>query len=409
MIGFQPQKQQLDAYSQKIWDVIVIGAGPAGSLCANLLADRGLAVLLVESKAFPRDKVCGGCLNRTALAVLDECGLTTLLHDIEAVPLKSIRLTCRRRSANWALPETVVVDRARFDQALANAAITSGATFLTEATAEIVGDVCRNATPQGESLREVRLKRKSESAVAQARLVVCATGLASSCLRRLPEFGSHVAAASRIGMGAVVADTTSNFPAGTLTMAVDTSGYVGVARLADGRLNMAAAVDARQLALASEPAELIGSVLRNCGFPVPEAVPHACWNGTPALTRSSSRVATERVLLIGDAAGYVEPFTGEGMGWGLLSAFLVAPLVVRAAHLWDEDVAVEWEQSLNGKVLREQWMCRLLSGILRRPQLTGGLLTVLRHLPRLSERLLTSIGRSPLTASSRRWSTRTLG
>ena len=52
------------------WDVIVIGAGPAGSMAARLLAGMNRSVLLIEAKKFPRNKVCGGCLNARTLNLL---------------------------------------------------------------------------------------------------------------------------------------------------------------------------------------------------------------------------------------------------------------------------------------------------------------------------------------------------
>ena len=62
------------AVSQK-WDALVIGAGPAGALAARQAALSGKRVLLVDSKSFPRPKVCGACLNGQALVVLQSVGL----------------------------------------------------------------------------------------------------------------------------------------------------------------------------------------------------------------------------------------------------------------------------------------------------------------------------------------------
>ena len=56
------------------WDVVVVGAGPAGALAAHGLASRGVRVLLVEQRHFPRWKVCGACLSPQALAVLEAAG-----------------------------------------------------------------------------------------------------------------------------------------------------------------------------------------------------------------------------------------------------------------------------------------------------------------------------------------------
>jgi len=61
------------------WDVVVVGAGLAGALAAHGLARRGVRVLLVEQRLFPRWKVCGACLSPQALAALDGAGLAGLV------------------------------------------------------------------------------------------------------------------------------------------------------------------------------------------------------------------------------------------------------------------------------------------------------------------------------------------
>jgi flavin-dependent dehydrogenase len=57
------------------WEVVVIGAGPAGSIAARECAKQGLRTLLVDKAAFPRPKVCGCCLNANAMATLERLGL----------------------------------------------------------------------------------------------------------------------------------------------------------------------------------------------------------------------------------------------------------------------------------------------------------------------------------------------
>ena len=66
------------------WDAFVAGAGPAGTTVARLLAARGLSVLLVDRATFPRDKVCGCCLNGVAVDALERTGLGGLLGDLGA-------------------------------------------------------------------------------------------------------------------------------------------------------------------------------------------------------------------------------------------------------------------------------------------------------------------------------------
>ena len=73
-----------EAAARRLWDVAVVGAGPAGSLAARELARRGAAVLLIDRARFPRYKVCGGCLNPRAIRQLEKAGLGNLTRSATA-------------------------------------------------------------------------------------------------------------------------------------------------------------------------------------------------------------------------------------------------------------------------------------------------------------------------------------
>src|SRR5262249_46295116 len=124
----------LSTATARVWDVVVIGAGPAGSLAARELARRNCTVLLVDRAAFPRWKVCGSCLNGRALAMLDEAGLGDLPERNEAVPLSAFHLAGGGRAATVSLPGGVALSRSRFDAALVEEAIREGAAFLPQTT-----------------------------------------------------------------------------------------------------------------------------------------------------------------------------------------------------------------------------------------------------------------------------------
>lgn len=109
-------------------------------------------------------------------------------------------------------------------------------------------------------------------------------------------------------------------------MAVGRGGYIGRVGLGDGRTNWAAAIDAALLRGHGSPGEAIAELWRSAAPGEPEA-PASGWRGTPHLTR---RGVPERgpVFAIGDAAGYVEPITGEGMSWAIASGAGVVPCVM---------------------------------------------------------------------------------
>ena len=108
----------------------MIGAGPAGAVAARQLAQQGLQTLLVERQTWPRNKVCGGCLNGRALSVLKAIGLERTLNDSHAAPSTRLIVQARNKSAEVNLPGGVAINRLEFDAALVKTAIEAGATFL---------------------------------------------------------------------------------------------------------------------------------------------------------------------------------------------------------------------------------------------------------------------------------------
>jgi flavin-dependent dehydrogenase len=357
----------LDAAAAITWDALVVGAGPAGALAARQLATAGARVLLVDKKAFPRGKVCGACLNGQALAVLDAVGLGALVADLGGIALDEFQLRLAGRTTRLPLPAGAALSRARFDAALVGAAQAAGARFLPETQATVAASAAGvrrvHLVPQG---------RKS-SVSATARVVLLASGLGPPGMIAGAEDGpvarSEVAAGSRIGAGCVVDDFPDAYREGSIFMAVGRRGYVGLVRVEDGGLNIAAAFEGDFVRSTGRAGLTAASVLAEAGFPAIAALDHADWHGTVPLTRRTRPIAAEGVFLIGDAAGYVEPFTGEGMGWALTGARAVTPLALRAIALdrWDPSLARSWTAIHRKLVGRRQRLCRVLAILLRHP------------------------------------------
>jgi 2-polyprenyl-6-methoxyphenol hydroxylase-like FAD-dependent oxidoreductase len=174
---------------------------------------------------------------------------------------------------------------------------------------------------------------------------------------------------------------------GRIAMVLAQSGYVGISRIEVHQFNVAAAVD-RAVLLKSSPAEVVAGMFDGAGIEMPPEFSTAEWRGTPRLTSRPARVASERVFLIGDAAGYVEPFTGEGMAAALESAIAIAPLVVEASKGWTPVIAHRWE-SLHKRIVRDrQLTCRQLAWILRRPWAANAMLQLCRVIPGIAEQII---------------------
>jgi flavin-dependent dehydrogenase len=388
--------------------VLVVGAGPAGSVVARELARLGTRVLLVDRATFPRPKVCGCCLNAAGIAALRAAGLGHVLTELGAVPLRRVRLAAGRADADVPLPGGVAVSRDALDLALLREAAAAGATVRTGVRAAVEDDgeavrvqlsgydVAPTLPPADTRAGQLRspsppfpLKeagpRGLDSDLHPA-AVVLASGLPT---RTDPAPGSRLGAGVALPAGAVPAF----FSPGTIFMATGRGGYVGLVRLEDGRLDLAAAFDPAFVKTAGGLGPAAAAVLTTTRWPALPGLADAPWKGTPALTRTPAAVAGRRTFAVGDAAGYVEPFTGEGMAWAVAGAAALAPIVHRAAAGWDEAHAAEWRRT-HARIIRgRQGVCRAAARALRSPTFTAVAVRALALLPALARPVTFALNR----------------
>lgn len=363
----------MNALAKEVWDVAVVGAGLAGSLSALLLAERGLRVLLLDRATFPRAKVCGCCLNGNALAALRAAGLGDLVARLGAVPLRRVRLAAGPRQATLPLAQGVSVSRWALDAALLAEAQARGVTFWPGTPVRL----------DPEESGETRRLWRGQQPLA-ARLVIAADGLGGTLAGAAP-----AEPGSRIGAGAVLPGHPF-YQAGEIFMTTGAEGYLGLVRLEDGQLDLACALDREACRRAGGPAALAERLLQRAGWPLPAGLHEAAWRGTPALTRTARRLAGHRLFVVGDAAGYVEPFTGEGMAWALGSAVALAPL---AAQPWHPRAAQRWHLLHRRIVGARQLPCRFLAAALRRPWLMAACIAMLKRWPSLAQPLTRFLNR----------------
>jgi len=147
-------------------------------------------------------------------------------------------------------------------------------------------------------------------------------------------------------------------------------------------MDVGAALDPMAVKAAGGAGELAVQILRQAGFPVHRGLAALPWKGTPHLTRQAPRLGSERVFVLGDAAGYIEPFTGEGMAWALAGASQVAPLALHACRKgWDPSLLARWTSTYRRNVSRRQFVCRLTADLLRRRFTTQLMVRTLGTLP----------------------------
>ena len=360
----------------RLWDAVVIGAGPAGSLAARELARRGLSILLVDNNRFPRTKVCGCCLNLRALATLARAGLGDLVHRCRAAPLNCLTLAVSSSQARVPL-SGMVLSREAFDFALVQAAVEAGAEFLPETHATLV--------PVADPGHRITiLRQKGAETAVSSRIVIGAGGLGGTLLADDAQHHSFVESTSRLGAGTIAEHYPASYRSETVYMACAQGGYVGLVRLEDQRLNVAAAFDAGFVKHAGSLGRAAANTLAEAGFPGIAGLDRLSWHGTPRLTRQALRPAAHRIFLLGDAASFVEPFTGEGIAWALASALAVVQYALRACRDWHPALIWKWSDCYRQRIIRRQNLCRAAAYVLRRPKLVRFIVAALNRFPFLA-------------------------
>ena len=357
------------------YDVAVIGAGPAGAMAALHAARRGASVLLLEKRKFPRDKVCGCCVNGAALTAMETAGLSHLPRRLAAQPLRTIELRAGLFHATLRLPGSYSISRAALDTALVEAAVAAGAQFVDQVSAR--------PGPVDGSARAVSFGRES----VRARCLIVASGLGQHQRARGP---------GRIGLSNIVSASDAIYPAGAIHMACGAQGYVGLVRLEDNRLDVAAALDPAFIRARGGPAQAVRHVLESCRVPVPSGLSRGRWRGTPLLHQTRGQVADERLFVVGDAAGYVEPFTGEGIAWALAGGWAAGDL---ASRPWQAGAAALWASQI-AQLRRRQWTCKAVAALLRRPAASRAVIAALSIAPGLARPVVRGINRAVVMDSA---------
>ena len=294
------------------WDVIVVGAGPAGSAAAigALQADPSLRVALLDRSDFPRDKACGDGIAPHVLDLLDEAGVTDVVDGCEPVPRLSLRRGSLRVDApmarsTWVIPRTV------FDDRLVTAARRAGAVFLRCLVHQL--DVGPTITVNDTHTGRVVVGADGAHSVVR-RVIGVRTGPMAVALR-----GYTPTPRSRAGRQVIVFDTKRQPAYAWSFDRGDGWSNVGYGALLDQRTR-------------PTKATLLGRLESLLPGAADGAV---CWRGHH-LPLSSGRWAPPSgpVLLAGDAAELVNPMTGEGIYYAVATG-LAAGRAAAAAITWD--------------------------------------------------------------------------
>lgn len=318
-------------------DVLVVGGGPAGSVAASILARAGARVIVVDrAPAFPRFKLCGDTINPGALALLRR--LRLFAGDGGGLRLQGMQVTGHTgaRRGRGAAPTIVAgrypsglyglaISRSELDESLLREAAAAGADVRT-------GVMVTAPILEAGRQRVVGIHgRAAEGAQAiRARVTIAADGRRSRLAFGLGLL-RHPRAPRRWAVGAYHTDVASlPYPQGE--MHVRPWGYIGVAPMPGGVVNVSVVAERPHAALRDPSAYVRTAVLSDPLLG--ERFAAARMAGPPAvlgpLAVETTGASVDGLVLAGDAAGFVDPMTGDGLRFAIEGAELAAAAALAA-------------------------------------------------------------------------------
>jgi flavin-dependent dehydrogenase len=316
-------------------DVLVVGAGPAGSVAATILARAGARVRIVDRSTFPRDKLCGDTVNPGTLAMLrrlrvaeaiDECGLK----------VAGMRVTGEHGTViEGRYPDGVggrALLRRHLDWMLLQDAVAAGAQFEPAVTV-------RRAIVDAVGVGGVQVSGRRFEGPLRARVTIAADGRRSTLAFGLG-LAHHPAHPRRWAIGGYLENTAAVAPPRDLgEMHVRTGRYIGIAPVPGGLTNVCLVTPWRpgDRGFGDPRAALLRELARDPLLR--DRFAGARLAGAPAvlgpLAVEVRDAELDGLLLAGDAAGFIDPMTGDGLRFAVRGAELAARAALEALeHGW---------------------------------------------------------------------------
>ena len=340
------------------FDVIIAGAGPAGSSAAIHLARRDFRVLLVEQKKFPRPKLCGEFISPECRRHFETLGVADAMTDSDPASITETVFYSSRGhhvtipSSWFGGPAALGLSRAVMDNNLLRRAHECGVTVIEGAT------ITEPLTDK-DAVRGVKLKLNGDEQQHTAPLTIDATGRARILTRKL---NAHEPRKPKLIAFKAHLRNTRVAP-GACEIYFYPDGYGGLSSVECGLSNLCFIISAVHVKrLHSNPDEVMRAMVmknRRAAYTLEHAQPESEW-----LSASWERFGRQQpspvkgLLAIGDSAAFIDPFTGSGMLMALESGELVADVISRHRNEPEADYTAEYLRKFDSRLRISGWLRR---------------------------------------------------
>jgi flavin-dependent dehydrogenase len=397
----------------KTYDVIIAGAGPAGTSAAIHLAMRSARVLLVEQKKFPRAKLCGEFISPECLKHFERLGVADRMLTAGGERLTQTVFYSRGgRSVNvpssWFDHQNgaLGLSRAEMDHRLLERARNVGVTVLEETQAS-------GLISEGRRIRGIQLKSEGVEGESTAAVVIDATGRTRALDHRLnaarntsQKNGPRQHRPSLVAFKAHLEDAQPL--AGTCEIYSYPGGYGGLSGIENGLSNLCFIVAAKDVRACNADPDRAMRELVTKNSRAAQSLAHARVHGdwlAVSLDSFGRRepVPADGLLMVGDAAAFIDPFTGSGMLMALEGGSLAASVIL--GYLPDLQKGASFAELARDyrRLYQQQFGSRLrICSILRRAAFVPSLADVVIRAFGASERVRRALARATRNKGGRR-------